>query len=316
MTAALQVQLRATRGAFRLAVGTDIPMAGTTVLCGPSGSGKTTTLRAIAGLEPGIGGTVAMRDGGDPEPLQDTGAGVHVPPHQRRMVLVFQQGELFPHLDVAGNLEFARSRAAAAARQGPAGGPSLAEVTDALDLGPLQSRSVHDLSGGERQRVALARALAYAHGQDVIHRDLKPSNLFYDAGGARALLSDFGLAKNLLDVPITAVGTKMMGTPNYMAPEQVEGEETTGRTDVYHAGLVLYELATGDRPFLAASPFLAIMQRCEQDVPLDEGPGSAIHPAWKALIRRACARFPEDRYPSAAEMLAELTASAAAPPQP
>jgi serine/threonine-protein kinase len=159
-------------------------------------------------------------------------------------------------------------------------------------------------------------ALAHAHQQAIIHRDLKPSNLFYDVAAGEALLSDFGLAKSLLDVPITAAGTKMMGTPNYMAPEQVDGGETTVRTDVYQAGLVLFELATGLLAFRAPSPFLAITLRCKEDVPLDEGPGAEIEDGWRAVIRRACAREPEARYPSATEMLEELMSSQAALPQP
>lgn len=183
-------------------------------------------------------------------------------------------------------------------------------VEELLEAGPLPPEA--------RRAIArdMLRALAYAHEQAVVHRDLKPSNLFYDAGRDEALLSDFGLAKNLFDTPITAAGTKMMGTPNYMAPEQVEGAETTVRTDIYQAGLVLYELATGERPFQAASPFLSITLRCEQDVPLEAGPGAAIPPAWKALIRRACARDPARRYSSATEMLAALMASQSVPPHP
>lgn len=183
-------------------------------------------------------------------------------------------------------------------------------VEELLEAGPLPAAA--------RRVVArdMLEALAYAHGHDVIHRDLKPSNLFYDEVAGRALLGDFGLAKNLLDAPITAVGTKMMGTPNYMAPEQVDGEETTVRTDVYQAGLVLYELATGQLAFQAASPFLAITLRCHNDVPLEDGPGANIEPGWKAVIRRACARSPEDRYSSAGSMLAALTGSEEAPPQP
>lgn len=183
-------------------------------------------------------------------------------------------------------------------------------VEDLLEGGPLAPAVRHVVARD------MLEALAYAHGEAVVHRDLKPSNLFFDAPGDRALLGDFGLAKSLLDTPITAAGTKMMGTPNYMAPEQVDGEDTTVRTDVYQAGLLLYELATGELAFQDRSPFVAITLRCKQDVPLETGPGAAIEPAWKALIRRACARDPQKRYPSAVEMMAALTGSGVEPPQP
>lgn len=118
-------------------------------LFGASGCGKSTTLAAIAGLLAPDAGRIVL----DGETLADTGRGVHVPPSRRGVGLVAQDGLLFPHLDVEGNLAYAERRARSR-RHAPR-----RDVVDALRLAPLLRRSVQGLSGGERQRVALGRAL-------------------------------------------------------------------------------------------------------------------------------------------------------------
>lgn len=147
----------------------------------------------------------------------------------------------------------------------------------------------------------LCDALAYAHSRDIVHRDIKPSNLFI-APDKGLILSDFGLAKPLGDAPITAVGTKMMGTPHFMAPEQVLGEETTPRTDLYQVGLILFQMLTGDLPFRDESHFKAIMARtlggpeyADEHLRLVPGP-------LRTFIDRACKVDPAERYGSAIEM--------------
>jgi len=134
---------------FRLDVETRIELTGVTGLFGPSGSGKSTLLRVIAGLEPVSGGTV--RVGGDT--WLDTARGIDLPAHRRPVGYVFQDTRLFPHLSVAGNLDFALRRANGPARI------TRDEVVDVLDLGKLMDRWPASLSGGERQRVAIARTL-------------------------------------------------------------------------------------------------------------------------------------------------------------
>jgi len=136
------------RQGFRLDVDLEIPAGGYSIVYGASGCGKTTLLRAVAGLEPGSHGEVRLGE----RILQDESAGLFLPAHRRALGMVFQSGGLLPHLDVAGNLEFARKRA----RQATADGDALIGM---LDLGPLLRRRSHELSGGQRQRVALARAV-------------------------------------------------------------------------------------------------------------------------------------------------------------
>ena len=146
----LSVDIRLTLGAFGLAVAQDFTLSGVTGLFGPSGSGKSTLLRVIAGLETHAVGRVAMNG----EVWQEGDR--QLPPHRRGVGYVFQDARLFPHLTVRGNLDYAFRRA-----QG-LDGPGMAEVTDALDLGPLLARRPAQISGGEQQRVAIGRALLTA----------------------------------------------------------------------------------------------------------------------------------------------------------
>lgn len=144
----LAVDVELTLGDFELAVHEELPLAGITAVFGPSGSGKTTLLRIVAGLETRARGRVAF-DG----TLWQNGT-TRVPAHVRGLGYVFQDGRLFPHLDVRGNLSFAARHGA---RAGPIG---IDDVVAALDLADLLHRPTRSLSGGERQRVAIGRALA------------------------------------------------------------------------------------------------------------------------------------------------------------
>jgi molybdate transport system ATP-binding protein len=119
-------------------------------LIGPSGSGKSTMVGALAGLVAPDAGRIVL----DGDVLFDREKGIDVPPERRRIAVVFQQANLFPHLDVRGNLLYGYRRCPPAAR-----GIRLEPVAEALELSPLLSRGVGNLSGGERQRVALGRAL-------------------------------------------------------------------------------------------------------------------------------------------------------------
>ena len=134
---------------FRLNVAERIPLDGIVGLVGESGAGKSTMLRIIAGIERSAIGNVRFRD----RVWMDTDANIFVPASRRALGIVFQEGRLFSHLDVTGNLSYGFKR-----KRGRTG-PSWNEVCAALDLDPLLSRKVQTLSGGEQQRVALGRAL-------------------------------------------------------------------------------------------------------------------------------------------------------------
>jgi molybdate transport system ATP-binding protein len=146
----IDLDMAVSLGEFHLAIKASLD-SGISAIFGPSGSGKSTTLACIAGLVRPDSGSIAL----DGESLFDSDANVHVPPENRSVGLVFQDGALFPHLDVRGNIEFG-------ARFGGAGDHKVpsAQLMTMLDIYDLASRNIADLSGGERQRVALARSLA------------------------------------------------------------------------------------------------------------------------------------------------------------
>lgn len=146
----LSLRIRVNFPDFALAVDQAIDLAGVTGLFGPSGSGKSTLLRVIAGFESAAEGVV--RFGGDV--WLESANHICVPPHQRSVGFIFQDARLFPHLDVAGNLQYAHSRSDRSGRE-----ISYDEIVSAFDLEPLLQRNVNGLSGGERQRVAIGRTL-------------------------------------------------------------------------------------------------------------------------------------------------------------
>ena len=162
----LAIDIRLSRDEFSLRFDAELQLEGITAVFGPSGAGKTTLLRVVAGLERGAQGRVAL--GG--ELWQDTDRRVMVPAHARHLGYVFQDGRLFPHLSVEGNLLFAAERAQRRNRGGRApeadaritSVTSLPAVVRALDLKNLLARKPDTLSGGEVQRVAMGRALLTA----------------------------------------------------------------------------------------------------------------------------------------------------------
>ncbi|MAT84666.1 MAG: molybdenum ABC transporter ATP-binding protein [Gammaproteobacteria bacterium] len=145
----LDIRVEVSLDGFRLDVDESLALDGVTAVFGPSGGGKSTLLRTVAGLTRPDAGRIRFGDA----LWFDADRRVDVPAHRRPVGFLFQDARLFPHLDVAGNLDFAARRAAPGARVDRHG------VVDALDLSALLSRRVSTLSGGERQRVALGRTL-------------------------------------------------------------------------------------------------------------------------------------------------------------
>jgi len=143
---ALHIDIRKRYGDFTLNVTENIALNGITAVFGPSGSGKSTMLRLIAGFNAPDTGEIKFND------TVWASAKSHIPPHKRPVGFMFQSGELFPHLSVRGNLEYADKR-----NQNE--GPSLKGVVESFDMTDLLERDTKTLSGGERQRVALARTV-------------------------------------------------------------------------------------------------------------------------------------------------------------
>jgi serine/threonine-protein kinase len=171
------------------------------------------------------------------------------------------------------------------------------------------------LDRGERlpipQIVSLTRdvlsALAYSHERGVVHRDIKPANILLDTDGS-AKVTDFGIAR-LEDASMTHTGA-LLGTPAYMAPEQLRGEAVGLRADLWATGVVLYQMLTGERPFEGS--VTSIMQKALFTEPLPPSLSASVPAAFDQVVARALAKRPEDRYGSATEFLAALRGASAA----
>lgn len=149
----------------------------------------------------------------------------------------------------------------------------------------------------------LLAALDYSHKQGVVHRDIKPANLMI-LPGPKVKIMDFGIAR-LESSSLTQVGT-VVGTPTHMAPEQLMGVPADGRADLWAAGVILYELLTGVSPFLSETP-AAVMHKVLQGSP--EAPSSlspGLPQGFDAVVARALAKKPEERFPSAKDFQVAL----------
>jgi serine/threonine protein kinase len=154
---------------------------------------------------------------------------------------------------------------------------------------------------------ALADALVHAHGKGVVHRDVKPENVMFAraSDGWRVVLIDFGLSRLAGDAALTAHGA-LVGSPSYIAPERVTGGAGDGRSDVYAVGVILYELLTGSRPFVAPTPAATARLHLTADpIPVEER-APELPPALAAVIRTAMARDPDQRFSDASALAAAL----------
>jgi len=174
-----------------------------------------------------------------------------------------------------------------------------------LEAGTLKDRlTAGALSRDEIDRLftQLADALAYAHENGVIHRDMKPSNVMLDKRGD-IFLTDFGIAKLVEGSPqFTATGA-VTGTPDYMSPEQAQGGKVDQRTDIYALGVILYEMLTGRVPYEAETPLAVILKKIQEPLP----PPSSINPSipaeLEAVVLKALARDPADRFQTTRALL-------------
>lgn len=152
----------------------------------------------------------------------------------------------------------------------------------------------------------LAGALDYAHRHGRIHRDIKPGNvMFADADQQHAVITDFGLTRLLDNATITLSGT-IAGTPAYMSPEAAQGQKVDARSDIYSLGVMMYEMVTGQRPFAGETPLSVIMKLVVEPLPPALTVNPDLPPAVDAILNKAMAKRPQDRYQSAAELRAAV----------
>jgi eukaryotic-like serine/threonine-protein kinase len=156
----------------------------------------------------------------------------------------------------------------------------------------------------------VARGLAFAHEFGIVHRDVKPQNVLIDLDGA-AKVTDFGIARSReIDDELTQTGT-LLGTGDYIAPEQASGEAVDERSDQYSLGVLLYELLVGEVPYPAPNVMSSAMRHLRDPVPSVCTARPDVPPRVDAIVARAMAKRPDDRFPSMEAMTAALEAALA-----
>jgi len=180
-------------------------------------------------------------------------------------------------------------------------------LDDRLSRGPLP------LPLAARMLGQIASALTFAHEQGIVHRDLKPNNVLLDERN-NAYLTDFGIAKMLAGTTkLTATGN-ILGTPAYMAPEQWRGELVDARTDIYSLGIMLYEMVLGQLPFSGDTPYTLMYKHFNDAPPPPHLANPDLAPDVEAVILRALAKNPDDRYQSAEAMAEDFVTALRAGP--
>ncbi len=178
------------------------------------------------------------------------------------------------------------------------------ELLDGESLGDFLAHSTLSRDAAVNVLIQVLDALQAAHSAGIVHRDIKPDNVFLLTDG-RVKVADFGIAR-IVDAAAgrsTQIGT-VLGTPGYMSPEQVMGLTADGRSDIFSAGVLGYEMLSGDNPFMAPSSAAILYRIANERVASLEGSG--VPPAVAAIIDRALAKQPEQRYPEARLMAEDL----------
>src|ERR1700692_3856939 len=161
-----------------------------------------------------------------------------------------------------------------------------------------------DIAQALHYAIEIARALGAAHERHIVHRDVKPHNVLISAEGG-AKITDFGIARTLTEEGLTMAG-RVLGTTDYVSPEQALAHPVTGQSDLYSLGVVLFEMLTGGVPFRGESPVAVAMKHVREDTPDVQMRRPELSAATAAVLDRAMAKDVERRYPDAATMAGEL----------
>jgi eukaryotic-like serine/threonine-protein kinase len=167
--------------------------------------------------------------------------------------------------------------------------------------GPLEPERAARIGAGA------ARALEHAHAAGMIHRDIKPANIMVSPGD-RVKVTDFGIARAMGESTLTATGS-VMGTAQYISPEQAEGDPITPSSDIYSLGIVLFEMLTGSVPFTGDNALAVAMKHVKDRVPPPSTRTAHIPATLDSIVTRATSREPGDRYMDSAAMATELEAT-------
>ena len=181
------------------------------------------------------------------------------------------------------------------------------ELVDGRDLSTiLRDRGSLSVDDSVRIAIGVASALEVAHRKGIVHRDVKPGNILITDGGD-VKVTDFGIARAVAEASMTVTGTTL-GSVHYFSPEQARGDEVTGASDVYSLGIVLFEMLTGRRPFEADTAAAVALKRLNEDAPTPTAIGKPQPAGLEAIVMRALAREPADRFPDAGALAEALRA--------
>jgi serine/threonine protein kinase len=176
----------------------------------------------------------------------------------------------------------------------------------------LATNQAFDRNEAVRIMCELLDALDFAHEAGVIHRDIKPANVMLDSQG-RAKLADFGVARltdaDRTNAERTQAGT-MVGTPAYMSPEQIQGVKVDRRTDIFSAGIILYQFLTGQKPFTGDGAWTVAKKIIQDNPPTPSSLDVTVSPEFDRVVAKALAKIPDERFSSAREFAAALKRAA------
>jgi len=175
-------------------------------------------------------------------------------------------------------------------------GETLKQRIDRMGRLPLDEAAAYAIEVG--------RGLQAAHARRLVHRDVKPQNVLIDAEG-RAKVTDFGIARELEQDGLTKTG-RVLGTTDYVSPEQAMGQPVDDRSDIYSLGVLLYEMLTGEVPFAAETVVGVAMKHVNERIPDVQRKRPEVSSALAAVVERATEKKPEKRYPEMAAMLSDL----------
>jgi len=170
----------------------------------------------------------------------------------------------------------------------------------------LKDEGVMDVKAAMSFAADICAALDFSHRNGIVHRDVKPGNVMITPSGAVKVM-DFGIARAVSDSSVTMTSTAaVIGTAQYLSPEQARGESVDARSDVYSAGCLLFELVTGGPPFQGDSPVAVAYQHVREDPRPPSTLNPAVPPALDAVVLKAMSKNPANRYQSAADMRTDL----------
>jgi eukaryotic-like serine/threonine-protein kinase len=167
----------------------------------------------------------------------------------------------------------------------------------------------------------MAAGLGAAHKAGIVHRDFKSANVLLipsdqSDSGTRVVITDFGLARDIAGTAARLTGTlDVVGTPAFMAPEQLNGGEITPATDIYALGIVIYEMLTGDVPYSGDTAIAMALRRLSEPAPSPRTRVPGLAPEWEATVLRCLERRPEDRFATTEEIIQTVRGEIAAPPR-